>query len=1197
MPNHPSHSALSSKRFLNFLADGTLEQGSGATLCAATPMENHSVRIYGRRTAFSARRLMCAIVASVLLLALGLAQTASAQDSTDQLQFGQNYFVTGDYVVGGVGLRGMGDGTGYATGNIHIPDNQQPNPTAVPEGAQIVAALLYWETVESSQTSFAGQNGFFRPVLTSGGPQTGYPITGVLRGNPNAPVSWSSGGCAGNSQGSKTIRTYRADVRAYLPQDSEGNIIANGTYEVRLADSGSNGGGAPLTLGATLVIVYRAIAPDIPLNSVVIYDGAVAPSNGSSTMSQTMQGFYQAATNRVSKLTHIVGDGQSNKYETVSLNGVPLASLYGNGTLPAFPGFYNSSWDNPTWSFAGNNENPVPPNASSVMTSVVPSASNSGCVDWGAIIFSTTVQDSDGDGLLDVWEDHSPPGYCDASVNEGMCSTSDPSWVALPGAMEGPKDLFVQIDYMCSIVNPDGSCDTSNGYSFKPPPDALTMIKDAFASHNINVHFILGNAIQEQTCADTTDPSTEQDVLCPYPGQPGIVGWKAGFGFLKSQPLNYPDELSCEQALNGPCIRRFQHGRKDSYHYVLFAHALGLPQWSFAGGSLTNVEKSGNTVTFTTSAPHGLTAGTDPDRVTIMFAITDVSLNGTYMVHSTPDDYHFTIQTASSTTTPISYTPSTDPRLSVSSSQVRSISGFSDIGGADSLVTLGLWGPVGQTVNVQAGTLMHELGHSLGLTHGGFYYDQPGTYIPTVEANCKSNYQSVMNYLFQVDLLTDSQGNSHLDYSEEKLSPLNESSLPPGVTTIGGLAPFYSTTKWYTDSAPGGVGTEATHRCDGTPLQSSDRPMYRVEGPADPITPSWGSSSDINFDGTIFNGTFDNSDPSLNERLRGYADWAHVDLRQIGATASDLTGGAGGWGYGAGGWGYGAGGWGYGAGGWGYGAGGWGYGAGGWGYGAGAGDGGELTLKTANSVTRPPRKLTAAVTPPPCYIHLTWDAPTFGDIAWYNVYRSTNSTNLADAVKINESHVTSLTYTDTNVTCGPTYSYFVTAVIMVTDSSGQPSSQESVPSNATPPIKACAPLYTFTGFYSPLSAAGDSSYSGAFNTGKSVTMKWTLQDSSGNPVGNLSANTLLAVGPVASACSGGPAPVPVVLGYTGTYPYAYTTLYSPTSGAKGGSVFRISSSNNQFIFNWDTTGTAAGCYVIELDLDSGQVERTALNLR
>src|SRR5262245_32956118 len=137
----------------------------------------------------------------IVVLVIGFAQAMFAQNGTPPLNFSNNYFVTGDYVVAGVGLRGLGV-NGYATRQFSMPDANSVGSgglgTGVPAGADIVAAFLYWETVESSQTAFAGQNGFFRPVL-QGGPATGYPITGVLLGNPNAPVSWSSGGCSGNA--------------------------------------------------------------------------------------------------------------------------------------------------------------------------------------------------------------------------------------------------------------------------------------------------------------------------------------------------------------------------------------------------------------------------------------------------------------------------------------------------------------------------------------------------------------------------------------------------------------------------------------------------------------------------------------------------------------------------------------------------------------------------------------------------------------------------------------------------------------------------------------------------------------------------------------------------------------------------------------------------------------------------------------
>jgi len=951
-------------------------------------------------------RLYCfiSVSGSAFLLFLGFVQTGFAQ-TTPPLDFSNNYFVTGDYVVAGVGLRGLGV-NGFATQQFSMPDANSVPSTGVPQGAEIVTALLYWQTVESSQSAFAGQNGFFRAVFP-GGPATGYPITGAVLGNPNAPVAWTSSGCTGNSQGSKTIRSYGADVRAYLPQDSQGNILANGTYEVSLADSGSKSGVTPLTLGASLIIIYRAITPSLPLTSVVIYDGAFAPSNSSPTMSQTLQGFYQAAANPISKLTHIVGNGQSSKHETVSLDGVTLSSLYGK--LPPFPGYYNGSWDNPTWSFSGSG-NPVKPNDASA-TTVVSSSSfdgdddaddgNGACVSWSAVVVSTTVQSSDSDGILDVWKQNQ--GYCDASVNGGVCATTDPSWVSLPGATSGEKDLFVQLDYMCSIVNANGTCDTTNGYSFQPSANSITMMTNAFSPHGINLHLVPGNTIQEQTCTDSTG------ALCPYSNQPGIVVWKTGFEALKNQPLNYPDETSCEAAANGPCIRRFQHGRKDSYHYALFAHAVGLPEWALQGGSLTSVVASGNAVTFTTSTPHGLVAGTD--RVTIADAITNPTLNGTYMVQTASGNtFTIDIPVAANAT----YTQSTDPWLTVASGRVLSTSGVSDIGGADSLITLGLWGAAGQTDPVEGGTFMHELGHSLGLTHGGFYYDTPGSYVPTVEPNCKPNYQSVMSYLFQVDLV----GNGVLDYSEQQLNTLNEDSLPAALTSTDGSPLAYSTTQWYTPIQPDGVGSAATSHCDGTALSPNDPDptMYLVAGPADPITPGWLSGWDVNFDGI------------LSTTLRGYSDWANLDLRQLGGTGNDISG-----------------------------TGKLTVGTGKLTVGTGkltVGTGvGELTYETANSVVRPPKNATATLTSAPQYIQLTWVAPTFGQIGSYNIYRGTNGTPAPPAIASVSGNT--LTYTDQNVTCGTTYSYFVNAVLANTNPP-----QESVPSNTTSATPICAPTST-----------------------------------------------------------------------------------------------------------------------------------------
>ena len=65
----------------------------------------------------------------------------------------------------------------------------------------------------------------------------------------------------------------------------------------------------------------------------------------------------------------------------------------------------------------------------------------------------------------------------------------------------------------------------------------------------------------------------------------------------------------------------------------------------------------------------------------------------------------------------------------------------------------------------QAGTFMHELGHSLGLWHGGGWGDY---------RNCKPNYLSIMSYSLQ---FKNFEPDRPLDYSRVALATLNEFSL------------------------------------------------------------------------------------------------------------------------------------------------------------------------------------------------------------------------------------------------------------------------------------------------------------------------------------------------------------------------------------------------------------------------------------
>ena len=139
---------------------------------------------------------------------------------------------------------------------------------------------------------------------------------------------------------------------------------------------------------------------------------------------------------------------------------------------------------------------------------------------------------------------------------------------------------------------------------------------------------------------------------------------------------------------------------------------------------------------------------------------------------------------------------------------------YSDLGGQDSAVTLGLWETspnqnMAKRAGVIAGTTFHEIGHTLGLTHGGRYYDTSGSYIPTYEANCKPNFQSTMNYLFQLDGVGP---NASVAYSNQTLTTLLPGSLGSVTqfTDGSGNPATFPTSAWYTSTNPSTGESAAT---------------------------------------------------------------------------------------------------------------------------------------------------------------------------------------------------------------------------------------------------------------------------------------------------------------------------------------------------------------------------------------------------
>lgn len=492
------------------------------------------------------RALLAAVIGAVLLHA-GTVRTSAQADA---LSFFKNYFITGDYVVGGVGLNGKGIG-GVATDSIEI--------AGVPANTDIVAAFLYWQAVTNQNTPDAGSLGATfkgNPLSSVDGPFGKELGTGT-------PTCSSSGGGTGSARGSKRTFTYRAEVLRFFDVDdvvgseNYGKLIVNGPHQVQVPD-----GGGVEALGASLVVVYRD--PTKELSAIVMYDGSYTMDQSTEGMSQTIQGFYDGGTS--AKLTHIVGSGQLNKSEILRFNGTPVA------TNP-FVSALGAQWDNPTFELTPDAD------LSQVTTSVDHEGFNSfDCLTWSAIVYRTTVNDTDGDGLLDIWE-------------SSTSTLFDPNGQALPnlhamGADPDQKDLFVEIGYMEAADGTTYGGVPKAAHSHLPSHETLKLVGEAFLkapTGAIKVHFDVGGDVTSYPSPPAGAPDyiirtadarggeaidemdtvcargeTDPPWVCQFSEYPGTVGWKSGFRYLRDELLD--------------------SNRKDMFHYAFFAHAIGLPK-------------------------------------------------------------------------------------------------------------------------------------------------------------------------------------------------------------------------------------------------------------------------------------------------------------------------------------------------------------------------------------------------------------------------------------------------------------------------------------------------------------------------------------------------------------------------------------------------------------------------------------------
>jgi hypothetical protein len=763
------------------------------------------------RNVFSLNWLRNATLVTFAFLVM-FAQVGQAA-GTEPLNFFRNWFLTGDVRMAGVGLRSLGGPDGMAHGTIQMNN--------VPADGEVLSAYLYWATEEVAPSPI-GMNGSFKAAGTT----VAVPIVGTPLGNTTTnPACWSSGGTPGAAN--STGRAYRADVRAILQKDANGNRIANGSHDVVLPDSGGNGNGnIVFTNGATLVVLYRKFVPGIapgnplaePFRAIVAFDGPYTIGKNAA-MTQPIGGFYQASGGPAT-FSAIVSNGQGDFVSATAAGASTLVDDMANGNL--FRGTAGERWDNRTVAL------PLAANAASYSATIA-SASNQTCLTIVSLWTSTPVVDTDNDGLVQIWETngmHLNPGSATQPATFGGCADypSDTAHcvdlrptVPLGGMGADPtkQDIFVEIDWLKKVG--------TNAHEHRPKPDALAKVISAFASTvlakaEIHVHFDVGPNLAADPAyqnlpfivpaahAHGGDVIDEDAITCNpalvAPSNPcayteAALSWKMGFLVVKD---GFAPNIGAQSL---PV-------RNNIFHYALFAHSLGGPYDPGTGQPLTGVPWS--------------------------------------------------------------------------------VSGVAERPGGDLMVTLGKWhfdDPAADqtgTAIVQAGTLMHELGHNLGLSHAGL----------SKTPNCMPIYQSVMNYLYQVRGLTlDSDNTQYVDYSFGSLNQLTETpGNPPSPYALNEGVSLGSSVKYRTryygpvDSTEG-----ATKHCDGSTIQAGETtPMARLEGSG--ITaPDWNNDGDLLDSNLQLDVDF--SGLPLGDGVPGYGaffvdsnDWAFLNLQQVGAKRS-----------------------------------------------------------------------------------------------------------------------------------------------------------------------------------------------------------------------------------------------------------------------------------------------------------------------
>jgi len=484
------------------------------------------------------------------------------------------------------------------------------------------------------------------------------------------------------------------------------------------------------------------------------------------------------------------------------------------------------------------------------------------CLGPAAPACASGCPDSGGDGLNDAWKlaggiDFNGDGI--VSATEKVLTNFDPFLPdgtpnPHPSAQMGRKDVFVRYDSM-EVTGSGAACVTAS--------DCGGHCSDTWAACGTSADCAsTATCMSDQYCVGqcTVNTSRECNTTIDCGGRCSVTT-----GMLCTIDTDCPGGETCDIQPGEQCVNTTCRGHDDAptpaalmeviqaydahginlhispeHHVVPHSHVVTYgPPIDGCAAPAGHLADSGLAVDFYALKPREATGGGD-QRPFIHYALFG----------------HLVTCYGAAACNNVKICP---PNLETGISPVFHMSGLAEIIGNDIIVAYGATfdgnaGKVRPNDLSMAGTFMHELGHNLGLDHGGPYSNSDHA------LNYKPNYLSVMNYSFQkVGIGTAAEPGSivpvttRLDYSDAALAPLDENNLNE---TIG---------------INSGTNDITTYYCPGTTHAPGTGPIdWDCNGDGGTETRSGDALGDLYVE--IDNNSSDDS------FMGGYADWPNLNF-------------------------------------------------------------------------------------------------------------------------------------------------------------------------------------------------------------------------------------------------------------------------------------------------------------------------------